>query len=513
MSVETGDPRTIQVRRPSDGGLVGEVPIEGPDAVREAVERARVVQRGWASLSVADRLRRLEGLHRAIGEGAEDVAEVIRSETGKPEVEALSEVVVALDLLRFYRKNAGDVLGRKRVSTGWLLGRKAWIEREPYGVVGVISPWNYPFILAMDPVVTALVAGNGVVLKPSEFTAFSGLRVEELCREAGLPEGLVRVVTGDGRTGDALVRSGVDKVVFTGSPATGRKVLAAAAENLTPVTLELGGKDPALVLEDADLERAARGIVFGAFYNAGQTCISTERVLVVDAVYDAFVKRVTELTEALRAGSAGGGDVGPMTTPDQLRTVEAHVEEAVAGGARVLVGGDRTDPASNVYLPTVLVDVKPEMRVVREETFGPVMPILRVRDAEEAVRRANESPFGLFASVWTGDRERGIAVARKLRAGGVSVNDTLSHYAVPGLPMGGVGESGFGRTRGLEGLRELSRTRSLLVDRTGLSGDPWWFPYTGARVRVVRALAEFRKDPGLRGVFRAVGTLLGGRGG
>lgn len=501
---------TLEVRRPGDGELLAEVPVDGPDEVGERIRRCREVQRGWAALSVDDRLRRLRGLHRMVGERADEIVATVVDETGKPTVEARTEVVTVLDLLRFYLRKGASVLRPRTVRTGWLLGRKARVEREPYGVVGVISPWNYPFVLTMDPVVTAVASGNGVVLKPSEVTPLTGLLVGELVRAAGLPRGLVEVVTGDGATGEALARGDLDRLVFTGSPATGRKVMAAAAERLTPVTLELGGKDPALVLDDADLDRASAGVVFGAFYNTGQTCIATERAFVLDAVHDAWVDRVVERVSELRVSAAGERDLGPLTTQRQLEIVEEQVADAVEKGARVRTGGGRTDPASNLYQPTVLTDVDESMRVLTEETFGPVLPVVRVLDEDEAVERANRSGFMLFGSVWTGDRARGERVARRLRAGGVSINDTLTHYAVPGLPMGGVGESGFGRTRGLEGLREMTRTRSVLVNRTSRSRDPWWFPYRSGQRRLTRALLEFRRAGGVRGAFRAVRAWLRG---
>jgi acyl-CoA reductase-like NAD-dependent aldehyde dehydrogenase len=400
------------------------------------------------------------------------------------------------------------MLRREWISTGWMVGKSAYTYREPYGVIGVITPWNYPFLLVADTVAAALFTGNSVVVKPSEFTPFSAMKLRDLCREAGLADGLVEIVTGDDHTGMALVESGVDKVVFSGSSHNGRKVMAAAARSLTPVALELSGKDPAIVLDDADLERAARGVVYGAFYNAGQTCISTERVLVMDGIYDEFVERVTELTRDLRAGTEGDYDVGPMVTPQQLRVVESHLADALARGARVTVGGERLAPESNVFLPTVLVDVDQSMRVVWEETFGPLLPVMRVRDEEEAVRLANVSPFGLFASVWTEDREHGEEVAERLKAGGVSVNDTLSHYGVPGLPMGGVGESGFGRRRGAAGLEELCRTRSVLVHRTGLSRELWWFPYTERGTRLMRALLGYRQASGLGRIWDVMHRLF-----
>lgn len=499
---------SLLIRRPQDGAILGEMETTPPDEVRFEVARVREVQGGWASLALKDRLRRLVGLRAAVEGAAEEIVDRIMGETGKPEPEALSEVAVVLGLLRHYESLAPKVLAPKRVGTRWLFPRRAWVEREPWGVIGVISPWNYPFILAFEPVLTALYGGNGVVLKPSEYTPFTGDLIPQLVERGGLPRDLVRVVQGGGEVGAALVEAGVDRIHFTGSPATGRRILAAAAPRLTPVSLELGGKDPALVLEDADLERAARGVVFGAFYNAGQTCVAMERVFVVDAVHSAFVRRVVELTRELRVGSAGTMDVGPMTVPFQLEVVESHLADAVSRGGEVLCGGERLDPASNVFLPTVVTEVTPEMLLSTEETFGPVLPITRVRDEDEAVELANQSSFGLHASIWTRDIDRGIRVARRLRAGGVSVNDTHSHWSVPGLPMGGLGESGYSRVHGEEGLLEFTRTRSLLVNRWPLKRDLWWYPYSDFSKRLIRALIRLDGRSGLRRITGAMGALF-----
>jgi succinate-semialdehyde dehydrogenase/glutarate-semialdehyde dehydrogenase len=325
--------------------------------------------------------------------------------------------------------------------------------------------------------------------------------VEDLARDAGLPEGLVQVIIGRGDVGEALVRSGLDKVFFTGGPKTGRAVLAAAADSLTPAVLELGGKDPAIVLEDADLKRAARGIVWGALLNAGQSCVSVERVYVVEEVYDAFLRETLNAVREARAGSTPEVEVGPMTTQDQLRWVESQLAEAVNLGATIVMGGQRTDPASNVLQPAVVTEIPAECSLLREETFGPVLPIVRVRDAEAAVEKANQLPFGLSASVWTKNRARGIAIAERLRTGAVCVNDALIHFGVPALPFGGVGESGFGRSHGLDGLREMTRTRSVLVDRLGLEREPWWFPYSRGSERMLRAAVLFRLRGGARGLW------------
>ena len=504
--------KVLHVRRPTDGSSVGEVSIASSVEVLEAVERSRAAQAAWVDRGPEERFRILQGLVDVVGDSAEEVAEVIVAETGKPRVEALTEVLVSLDLLKYYRDIAPQVLRRQWVKTGWwLAGKSSYTYREPYGVVGAITPWNYPFILPMDAVAAGLFAGNGVVIKPSEYTPYTALKIAELCGRTELPDHLVEIVPGDASTGVALVRSGVDKLLFTGSSRTGRKVMAAAAESLTPVALELGGKDAAIVLDDADLERAARGVVYGAFFNAGQTCISTERAFVTGKVFNDFVDKVVKYTEELRVGKTGEYDVGPMVLPSQLEVVEEHVADARSRGARVLAGGERLEEGSNVYRPTVLVDVDPSMKVLWEETFGPVLPIVRVEDADEAVRLANMSPYGLFASIWTEDRDRGEDLAQRLRGGGVSINSTLAHYAVPGLPMGGVGESGFGRRRGLAGLEEMSRSRTIMIHRAGLPKEPWWFPYSERAMRLVRTLLETRRASGVKRAWNVVRRLFGGK--
>lgn len=502
------EPTVIRVIRPTDGSVVGELAVTPSEEMPRRVARARSVQEGWASLDPKDRFRRLKGLVDAVGSRAREIEETIVAETGKPRAEALVEVVTILDLLRFYVKEAPAFLESRKVSPGWLLWKRAFILREPLGVVGIISPWNYPFILSMTPVLTALFGGNGVILKPSEYTPYSGLLAEDLARDAGLPDGLVQVVIGTGTTGEALVRSGVDKVVFTGGSWTGRKVLAAAADSLTPVVLELGGKDAAIVLEDANLKRAARGVVWGAFQNAGQTCIAVERVFVVEEIFDAFLRELLGEVKKITAGCTVGVDMGPMVVPEQLRKVEEQLQEAVAKGAKVVAGGHLADPASNVFHPTVITDAAIGSELLTEETFGPLLPVVRVKDVEEAIRRTNESVFGLSASVWTSNKARGVEVARRLRVGGVSVNDALATYSMPGLPFGGVGESGFGRTRGVEGLREVTRTKSVVVDRLGLKREPWWFPYSRSTEVALWSALQLRWKGGLRGLLAATLSLI-----
>jgi acyl-CoA reductase-like NAD-dependent aldehyde dehydrogenase len=498
----------LRIRRPADGGLVGEVPVDDRAAVEAALARVRAVQPGWGARSPRERAQLLAGLRREITRRTTDIVDRIVAETGKPESEALAEVLMILKVLGFYLRRAPRWLRPKRVRTGILIGTSGWVLREPVGVVGVISPWNYPFILSMEPTLTALFGGNGVVLKPSEHTPFTGAFVQDLCEGAGLPEDLVVVVFGRRETGEALIDARPDHLHLVGGTATGRAVLRRAAETLLPVTLELGGKDPAIVRADADLERAARGIAFGGFYNAGQTCLSTERVFVHESVYEPFLKQLVRETAALRAGTGGEVDLGPITVGAQLQIVEAHVRDAVDRGARILTGGDRADPASNVYLPTVLADVPRDARVLREETFGPLLPVVSVADDDEAVARVNEHPMGLFASVWTRDHEAGKRLARRLRAGGVSINDTLSHWAVPGLPMGGVGDSGSSRARGEEGLLAFTRTRSLLLNRGWFRRELWWYPYRPVGRRMLRALLGWEGHRGVRALAAAVVRFL-----
>jgi succinate-semialdehyde dehydrogenase/glutarate-semialdehyde dehydrogenase len=468
---------------PATGEVLGELESAGPTEVRAAVARARAVQPEWYAAGIRSRLRIMERFQRILLARKNDVARKITLEAGKPQVEALvTEVLVVLDAVRFLRENAFSILRDEHLPHGnfAVKTKSGCIVREPYGVIGIISPWNYPFSTPATETLAALVAGNAVVMKPSEFTPLIALELQKLLHEAGVPEDVLQVLPGEGPTGAALVESQVDKIVFTGSMATGLRIAQSATTRLLPVVLELGGKDPALVLEDAELDIASSGVVWGAFMNAGQTCLSVERCYVHRSIYPAFVEACAEKARKLKAGNGldVGTDVGPMIHEKQVRIVEAHVEDARQKGARVLTGGARLrELGPNFYPPTVLADVTHGMRIMQEETFGPVLPIAPFDDESEAVRLANDSEYGLAASVWTRDHARGKRLARQINAGTVMINDCVSCFSISEAPHGGIKASGLGRTHGRWGLEEMVRVKYVDNDLLPQIKKVWWFGY------------------------------------
>ncbi|MDX1648582.1 MAG: aldehyde dehydrogenase family protein [Myxococcota bacterium] len=493
IAATPGEPRRVRLSSPATLEPLGEMAMQGPEEVRAAVERARKAQPDWAAAGFRERRRVLERAARLLVDRADEFAETICRETGKPATEALAtEIVPACDALQFYAKRAERILADRTIPLHLLKNKRLRICWRPLGVVGIVTPWNFPFLLALNPSVQALIAGNAVLLKPSEVTPFSGQLVERLLGEAAIPDGVFQLVQGDGETGAALVEAGVDKISFTGSVETGRKVAEACGRQLVPCTLELGGKDPMVVCADADLDRAAAGAVYGAFANAGQVCVSTERVYVVDGVADAFVRKVLERTAELRQGPGGESDVGAIIDADQMRIIEEHVEDARSRGARVLAGGRRHPDFPGLYWePTVLSDVTHAMRVMREETFGPVLPIMRVRDEDEALRLANDTPYGLNANVWTRDRRRGVALARSIDSGAAVVNDCMVTYGVTEAPFGGRKQSGIGQVNGEIGLKSYCHAQSIVVDRFGGRSEMTWFPYTGRKVKRMKRMMRF----------------------
>ena len=502
--VTTVDDRApLEVRSPVTGEPIGTVPSCTAADVAAAVDRARTAQTEWAARPVAERAAVLERFADAVTAERSDLLDIVGSETGKARFDALEEVFDLVATADYYaREGPGHLEPTRR--TGAIPGLTRAVERpEPAGVVGCISPWNYPLTLAVSDLLPALLAGNAAVLKPAEATPFSALRAVELLESAGLPADLVQVVTGDGeRLGQPLI-SRVDHLRFTGSTAVGREVAALAGEHLIDTSLELGGKNPAIVLDDADLDESVRGLVNGCYANAGQLCIATERVYVDRSVFDEFRERFVAATErqALGVGLDWGPDVGSLIGADQLDTVESHVEDARERGATVETGGQRREDVGPwVYEPTVLTDLPDGATAASQETFGPVVSLVPVDGVDEAVARANDTDYGLHASVWTGDPDRGERVARRVEAGTVSVNDGYrAMWASTDAPMGGVGDSGIGRRHGREGIRDYTESRTVITQR----GHPMAVPDA-----VPNRLAAAGATASLR-LLRRVRDLLG----
>ncbi|MTD44989.1 aldehyde dehydrogenase family protein [Conexibacter sp. W3-3-2] len=481
----------IPVENPATGQVIAHVPDMGADEVKEMARKARAVQPAWEALGFEGRGRILKRMQKWVLDNRDEIIAVIRSETGKTYEDAqLAEISYGAAAFGFWADNAPVYLADEKVKSANVLvkGKKLITRYKPLGLVGVIGPWNYPLTNSFGDCIPALAAGNAVILKPSEVTPLTSLKLLEGLRECGVPEHVFQVATGRGGTGAALTDE-VDMIMFTGSTATGKKVMQRAAETLTPVSLELGGKDPLIVLADADLERAANSAIYWGMFNGGQTCISVERVYVEEPVYDAFVAKVTEKARALRQGSGemGTADVGSMTFPPQVDIVERHVEDAKAKGAKVLVGGKRGSGAGYWFEPTVLVDVDHTMECMTEETFGPTLPIMKVSDAEEAIRLANDSPYGLGASVYGKDVHRAEAVGRRLESGAVCINDSLVNYTALELPMGGAKASGLGTRHGAGGIRKYCQQQAIVVTRFAMKKELYMYPYNS---RVTRLLGK-----------------------
>ena len=463
--------------------------------VAAAVNKARAAQPAWGKLSYRSRGEFILRARELVLDQLEEIASLISRETGKPATEAIAmEIVPTLDLMHYFAENTESLLDQRRIGLGQynLMGRSSYVFYKPLGVVGIISPWNFPWATPLDEVVMSLMAGNAVVVKPSELTPLSAIKIGDIFKQAQLPEGVLAIVTGDGSTGGALVDAGVDKIMFTGSVNTGKRVAEAAAKHLTPVVLELGGKDPMIVLEDADLENAARAAVWGAFCNSGQACASIERCYVHESIAQKFIDLVVKETRQLKQDKASVEpiDVGAMTNERQLKIVEDHVSDAVERGAQIRTGGHRLSHSQGwFHQPTVLTGVDHSMKAMREETFGPLLPIMTFKTDEEAVRLANDSVFGLTASVFTRDMARGRRLAERIDAGTVMINEVVYTHAVAQTPWGGVKQSGYGRTHGRLGLLELVTAQHIHVNKVPGVPDVWWFPYTKQAGELFRAFA------------------------
>jgi acyl-CoA reductase-like NAD-dependent aldehyde dehydrogenase len=495
--------RSIEVENPATGAIITTVPDLTAAQVGELAQRARAVQPEWEALGFEGRATVMLRAQKWLMDNAQRVIEVIVSETGKSWEDAqTAEISYGGAAFGFWAKHAEDYLGDERVHSSNLLvkGKKLITRYKPLGLIGVIGPWNYPLTNSFGDCIPALMAGNAVILKPSEVTPLTSMLLAEGMRESGLPDGVFQVATGRGEAGAALVDV-VDMIMFTGSTKTGKAVAVKAAERLIPASLELGGKDPFIVLSDADVERAANAAVWSAFMNGGQTCVSTERVYVEAPVYDDFVAKVTEKASKLRQGvpdGFGSVDVGAVTFAPQADIIRSHVQDAIDKGARVVVGGHAGTGPGRFFEPTVLVDVDHTMTAMTEETFGPTMPIMKVADAEEAIRLANDSPYGLAASVFSKDVARGEAVARRLQAGAVNVNDALLNYAALELPMGGWKASGLGSRHGAGGIRKYCAQQAILVSRLHPKRDVHHFPYKAGTSRLIGRLFKFLYGRGKR---------------
>jgi acyl-CoA reductase-like NAD-dependent aldehyde dehydrogenase len=494
----------IPVENPATGETIATVPDLGPEAIAQMAERGRAAQPGWEAFGFEGRGRVLLRAQKWLMDNAEQVIATIVSETGKTFEDAeFAEIGYAGNAFGFWAREAPNYLADERVKSSQVLvkGKKIIQRFRPLGLIGVIGPWNYPLTNSFGDCIPALAAGNSVILKPSEVTPLTSMLMAEGLRECGLPENVLQIATGRGETGAALVEH-VDMIMFTGSTRTGRKVAEAAARRLIPASLELGGKDPMIVLSDADVERAANFATYYSMQNAGQTCISIERVYVEEPVYDEFVAKVSEKVRELRVGKPegpGSVEVGAITFPPQMDTIKDHVADAVQKGARVLAGGNEVHGPGRFFEPTVLVDVDHSMKIMTEETFGPTLPIMKVSDTEEAIRLANDSPYGLGASVFSRDTARGEEVARRIEAGAANVNDAMINYTVLELPMGGAKASGLGSRHGAGGIRKYCSQQAIVVTpKLALKKELFMYPYKSRTSRMLAGLFKFMYGRGKR---------------
>ncbi len=508
-AADNAQSKLIISTNPANGQKIGEVRALTPGEVQAVMEAARQAQVPWERLGLRQRLALMRNLKDVLCRNMDLIVDTIVAEQGRPPFEVLVEFWPTIEMLSYYLHIAERTLAPQRIFVRLLPYRRHWVERRPYGVVLAITPWNFPLLLSLAPIMAALIAGNSVVYKPSEFASQLGEVIARIIYEAGIPPEVFQVVHGEGDVGAALIRAEPNKICFTGSAATGRKIAAMAGELLIPVVLELGGKDAAIVLEDADLDRTAMGVAWAGMLNAGQACLSVQRVYVMRQVADQFVDKLTRvINRHIRVGPGADDSttMGAITTEAQLKIISSQVQEAVAQGARLVVGGRAVeDSAGRFYLPTVITDVTPDMRIVKDETFGPVLVVSPVDSHAEAVKQANDTRYGLTGSIWTRNKALGIELARQLNVGVASVNDHAVSSSVPNLPWGGVNDSGYGRTRGRDGLLDMTRTLSLSAERFGpLPREFFWYPYTSFKYNLLRRVLTLLYGPTWRERLRAL---------
>jgi len=505
---------TIQSVNPNTGEVLGTVPVCGEREVREAVARARAAQPGWAALPLRGRIRVMRQVQEALVDHADEIVSLVSREMGKNETETLiGDALLVLTSLTGYLKLAPKVLRVQAQSQGLLhITKRTYIVPEPLGVVAVISPYNFPVLLTLQSAFAALLAGNAVVNKPSEYASLTALKIRDILHRTDLPRDAYQVVTGRGGTGWALAHAGVNHISFVGSSETGRKLAGAAAEQLIPATLELGGNNAMIVLDDAPLARAVDGALTYAYTANGQVCGSVARIYVEDAIADEFLRRLKQRVADWRASTdvrPGSSEVTALIHGELLERVERHVQGALEGGARILSGGGRLEgQAAPVYQPTILVDARPEMEVVREESFGPLVCVIRVKDDAEAVRLANDTDYGLTASVWSRNDKRAWAIARKLDVGTVAVNDHLWPFFAPEVPWGGVKASGMGRIGGEWGLRSMTYPKVVSYDRINLPREFYWSPKAAWAHELFRQAIPLLYSRRIGKKLKALGGLL-----
>lgn len=485
---------------PRTGETLKKIPITPAEDVKKIVEEAREAQKHWAAMSFSDRERALKKVSQYFLDNMDAIAEEIAQENGKTVYEAvLMELLGAIDFITWFAGRAKKALKDRKVPLHLMPTARSYLTYKPVGVVGVIAPWNYPLITPISDIAPALAAGNAVVFKPSEFSSGVGQLIERCFKEAGFPAGVLRAVYGGGDVGAALVSSGVDHIGFTGSTATGKKVMETASKSLTPVTLELGGKDPAIVMPDADLDEAAQGILWGGFSNMGQTCASVERVYVHEGVYNAFRdKLVAQAKEHLNMEASNPeSQFGSMNNELQAALVNNQLKDAEEKGANILFRLETPDNEGHYSAPTIIDGVTEEMEVFSAETFGPIIPLYPFSTADEAVKKANDSPYGLTASIWTKNYNRGEMIARSLHAGVVTIND---HMITPGFaeaPWGGVKDSGIGRIKSEDALRGFSEVKYIYHDRGMMPHKAWRYPYNKAKLAFLKDMAIANNDMSL----------------
>ena len=503
----------IKCVNPATLNPFAEVEITPPSKVIEYATKARAAFPIWNRLSFEARAKYLLRAREYLLDNIDSFAEAITLDNGKPLLESITaEIYPIADLIYYFAKNSERILKNKRVCLGiWhLLGRSSSLKYQPYGVIGIISPWNYPFSIPVGAVVMALMAGNCVLLKPSSATAFVGKKIEELFKAISLPEFTFTHIPGTAKTGQALLESPIDKIIFTGSTDVGHHIMEFCSKKIMPLSLELGGKDPMIVMPDANLEHAASGAVWGAFTNAGQCCASIERVYVHESIADEFIERVRKKTVALKVGPGNdpSSDIGPLTTEAQLKTVKQHVADAVKNGANILTGGQQPKDLKGWFFePTIITDIDHSVACVHEETFGPLMPIMKYQTEEQVIKWANDTPYGLNAYIWTGNIRAGKRLSTKLKCGTVAINEAVYTHALSQTPWGGRGASGFGRTHGEAGLKEYVNLQHIHINRCTHFKDIWWYKYSAELLSVFKNLSRTMTG-GIAGKIRSMPLFI-----